>query len=88
VPHPAILAQQVASLPPHLRPGAQIALQSGRPHLAARITEGAMRGESAESIAQNIAPHLAATADVNLPGVSATISTPDIGNALAQVFGQ
>ena len=47
-----------------------------------------MRGESAASIAQNIAPHLAVNANVNLPDVSASISTPAIGDALAQVFGQ
>lgn len=68
MPHPAVLAAHVANLPPHLRPGAQIALDSGLPHIAAQITEGAMRGDSATTIASSI-------------------STPSIGDSLAQVFG-
>jgi hypothetical protein len=71
----------VPNLPPHLQPAAQIALDSGMPHIAAKITEGALRGDSAQTIAQNIAPHLA---------VSATATqqpAPSIGDTLAQAFG-
>jgi len=72
----------VPNLPPHLQPGAQIALDSGMPHIAAKITEGALRGDSAQTIAQNIAPHLVQDA-----ASAVQQAAPSIGDALAQAFG-
>ena len=58
------LHSRLPNLPAGLKAAANLALQSGMPHVAAQIADGAMRGDGITAIAQTIAPHLNATASI------------------------
>jgi hypothetical protein len=62
------------NLPAGLQSAAHLAIQSGMPHVAAQIAEGAMRGDPIQTIAQTIAPHLNVTASAPGMNVTATVA--------------